>query len=177
MQFSVRTTELPGLWSCTLPRMVSLADRLSLLQLAAPAASVTAVDDSSGEHIARARLDFINTTAVRYAYLDAPDPKGLPLRLYPADTLEQARIFYRSAARVQRTLALRDHGGQLAPIFHFGFMSRGLCWSRSSLATDDYARYWVERIDETRAINRDEWPRWVLGRPISAQHAAKRSAD
>jgi hypothetical protein len=136
---------------------VELDERLSWLGRVAPALAVQAVDEALVGHSARARLAFDRTRAVKFAYLDDPEPDGLPLRLYPADTLEQARVFYASPARVQRTLDLRRRGWRAEPNFHFGYRERGLCWSRSALPADDYVAYWVERIGQTTAISRDDW--------------------
>jgi hypothetical protein len=146
--------------------VVELDERLAWLRRAAPALAVQAVDEALVGHSGRARLALERTTAVKYAYLDAPERAGLPLRLYPADTLGQARVFYASPARVQRTLALRGRGWRVVTNFHFGYRERGLCWSRSALPVDDYADYWVARIGRTTAISRDEW-RDELDRLIS----------
>ena len=118
-------------------RYVELDKRLSWLGRTAPALAVQAVDEALVGHSGRARLAFDRTSAVKFAYLDAAEPDGLPLRLYPADTLEQARVFYSSPARVQRTLGLRRRGWRVEPNFHFGYRERGLCWSRSGLTADD----------------------------------------
>jgi hypothetical protein len=108
--------------------LVTLHDRLASLRLAAKDLDVRPVDEAPRGRADRARLAFNGTTAVKFAYLDAPEQRGLPLRLYPADTLEQARVFYASPARVQRTLALGRRGWELEPKFHFGYRERGLCW-------------------------------------------------
>ena len=94
---------------------------------------------------------------MKFAYLDEVDAAGLPLHLYPADTLEQARVFYRDPGRVERMLALRGSGWQIEPNFHWGYWARGLCWTTSSLTTDEYASYWIERIGDTRELRHDEW--------------------
>jgi hypothetical protein len=133
----------------------ALEKRLALLERAVPGGEIESVTDQGGHD--RVRLSFQGTQTVKFAYLDSPDAGGLPLHLYPGDTLEQARVLFASPARVQSTLALRGRGWAVEPHFHWGFMTRGFCWTRSSLSTDDYARYWVERIDETAAIERADW--------------------
>lgn len=138
---------------------MTLDDRLASLRLAAPRLEVRPVDEALRERPDRARLSFNGTTSVKFAYLDAPERRGVPLRLYPADTLEQARVFYGSPAHVRQTLALRQRGWELEPKFHFGYRERGLCWSRSSLSVDEYAAYWTRRIDQTGAIGRGDWER------------------
>jgi hypothetical protein len=143
--------------------VLTLLGRLSLLERAAPGAEIVGIHDQGASD--RARLALVGTKVVRFAYLDSVEADGLPLRLYPADTLEQARVFYTSPARVQRTLALRRRGWTLEPNFHWGFMERGFCWTSSSLSTEDYVQYWVDRIDGAGAVPRDEWER-ELGRLI-----------
>lgn len=135
--------------------LAALAQRVRWLQLVAPAALVRAESDR-GFHD-RAQLVLEDTSSVKFAYLDAAEECGLPLRIYPADTLEQARVFYRDPGRVEKTLAIRDSGWEIRPNFHWGFRERGLCWTQSSLTTDEYATYWVDRIDDTREVRRDEW--------------------
>jgi hypothetical protein len=138
---------------------VTLDERLASLRLAAPSLEVRPVDEALRERPDRARLAFNGTTTVKFAYLDAPEQRGLPLRLYPADTLQQARVFYGSPACVRQTLALSRRGWELEPKFHFGYRERGLCWSGSSLPVDDYVAYWTKRIDQTGAIGRGDWKR------------------
>jgi hypothetical protein len=137
--------------------VLTLQTRLGLLERAVPGGEIVAIDDQGSQD--RARLAFRGTSAVRFAYLDSADADGLTLRMYPADTLEQARVFFTSPARVQRTLALREHGWTLDPHFHWGFITRGFCWTRSSVSTEDYARYWVDRIEEIGAVDREDWER------------------
>jgi hypothetical protein len=135
--------------------LLTLERRLALLERAVPGGAIESVADQGGTD--RVRLELQGTESVKFAYLDSPDAGGLPLHLYPGDTLEQARVLFSSPTRVQRTLALRERGWAVEPHFHWGFMTRGFCWTRSSLSTEDYARYWVERIDDTVAIERADW--------------------
>lgn len=79
------------------------------------------------------------------------------LRMYPADTLGQARAFYRDAASVRAVLALRSEGWTIKPNFHWGFMATGYAWSRGPLGVDDYCSYWLDRIEATRELPRPEW--------------------
>src|SRR5262245_58839722 len=135
--------------------MLTLRARLGLLERAVPGGEVAGIDDQGGPD--RARLLFRGTRTVKFAYLDSVEGDGLPLRLYAGDTLEQAKALFESEARVQHMLALRGRGWVVEPHFHWGFTQRGFCWTRSSLSADEYARYWVDRIDRTGAIKRDEW--------------------
>ena len=81
-----------------------------LLRLAAPGGTVDVIHERSGG--TRARLDLGSTTSVKQAYLDADLPNELPLRLYPADTLEQARVFYHDLARVRAFSRCGTKGGR-----------------------------------------------------------------
>jgi hypothetical protein len=113
----------------------------------------------------RARLQLAGTKTVKYAHLD-PDPGAqLSLRLNPGDTLTQAKRLYRQPARVAGLLNLRASGWHIRPNFHFGFISRGLTWTRSRLDVDSYVNYWMERIETVGVIRREEWDK-ELGRLI-----------
>jgi hypothetical protein len=81
------------------------------------------------------------------------------LQLYPADTLTQARVRYRDAARVKRLLALRKRGEELRPDFHFGFVTRGFTNTQSRLDAGNYAAYWIARIDQLTPFGREDWER------------------
>jgi hypothetical protein len=95
----------------------------------------------------------------------APGPR-ITLDLYPGDTLEQARELYGDRSRVEHLLALRERGWRLEPNFHFGFMTKGLTWTRSSLSADEYTDYWVKRIDGLGAFPPEDWEQ-ELGRLIA----------
>jgi hypothetical protein len=125
-----------------------------LLRQAAPIGQVDVVNERFG---VRARLDFIDTVTVKCAYLDVDLPGELPLRLYPGDTLEQARTLYADKDRCERLLALRERGWEIEPSFHFGFMTRGLTWTRSRLTADEYVGYWEDRIESATAVPREDW--------------------
>jgi len=73
-----------------------------------------------GRYGARARVDVGQGRNLRYAYLAPSSDERIELRLYPADTLEQARQFYAEPSRVERVLALRARGWRVDPNFHFG---------------------------------------------------------
>jgi len=125
-----------------------------LLREVAPGAEVDVVRGRFGT---RARLELQGPVTVKYAYLDTDSAHEAPLRLYPGDTLEQARLLYADRGRCERMLALRERGWEVEPNFHFGFMTRGLTWTRSKLTADEYVEYWVDRIDSTTPITRDKW--------------------
>lgn len=128
---------------------------VELLAAAAPGLPVTErTDPWHGTH---ARVDLTGARSVQFAYLFPTTAARLALALYPADTLGQARVLYRDPSRVERLLALRGDGWRVEPNFHFGFIEKGLTWSRSSASTDAYAQYWMERIGTLRAFRRDDW--------------------
>jgi hypothetical protein len=121
-------------------------------------APVAQVDVVKGRRLGmRARLELEDAVTVKYAYLDTDLPGEIPLRLYPGDTLEQARILYADRDRCTRMLALRERGWEVEPNFHFGFMTRGLTWTRSKLTADEYVDYWIDRIEATTAMPRADW--------------------
>jgi hypothetical protein len=79
------------------------------------------------------------------------------LRLCPADTLTQARIFYKKANTPERILALRSRGRSVEKSFHFGFMQKGVAWTNGKASVADYMRYWQENIDKTGKVDRAAW--------------------
>ncbi len=83
--------------------------------------------------------------------------KDVCLRMYPADTLGQARVFYEDAASVAAVLGLRAEGWDITPNFHWGFTAAGYAWSKSPLSVDDYSSYWLRGIATTREVTRGEW--------------------
>ena len=133
-----------------------LGDRcLELLSAAAPGLPVTERRDPW--HGAHARAELPKARSVRVAYLFPGSGARLSLALYPADTLEQARVLYADPLRVQRVLELRDQAWHIEPNFHFGSYAKGLTWTRSQLNVDSYAKYWIDRIGSLGAFRRDDW--------------------
>jgi hypothetical protein len=99
-------------------------------------------------------------TSVKLARLEYDSKKRLvTLCMWPADTLEQARSFYTPEA-VERLLTLQNEGWSVSPNFHFGFMASGCCWTNSTMSVAEYMRYWLERIDEVRQIERRNWDQY-----------------
>lgn len=86
-----------------------------------------------------------------------PDSKLVSLKMYPADTLGQARAFYRDPESVKAVLDLRADGWQVRPNFHWGFAARGYAWCTSPLAVEGYCEYWIKEIQGTREVARLEW--------------------
>jgi hypothetical protein len=50
-------------------------------------------------------------------------------------------------------------GSSSWPGFHFGLMARGMTWTTSLQSTDAYAAYWIQRIETTSPIPREDWDR------------------
>jgi hypothetical protein len=97
-------------------------------------------------------------TAVSTAYLTyADDHRDVRLKMYPADTLEQAREFYRRPNIVQRILTLEREGWRVAPNFHFGYVTTGLCWTTVTRPLAEYMSYWQNNIENTEQIRRPDW--------------------
>lgn len=129
---------------------------LKLLQEAAPGRDVGyGKPGKTGHRAARAR--FLGSRIVKYAYL-RPSPGGtLTFAAHPGDTLDQARQLYASPTTVSSILSLQRSGWAVRPNFHFGYMTKGLCWSTTGLSVEEYATYWTERIEVTRVIRRPDW--------------------
>ena len=127
-----------------------------LLRKAAPGHSVEErIDPWHGEH---ARAYLTDARCVQFVYLFERDDATC-LALYPADTLGQARVFYGDDARVRNVLRLTDHGWDVMPNFHFGFMEKGLTWATAEPPLRDYTDYWRGRISSLGKLGRDDWPR------------------
>jgi len=103
--------------------------------------------------------DIGGTPKIFMAWLGlSSDASAVSLKLYPADTLGQARAFYADPASVRDVLALRSDGWNMQPNFHWGFMSGGYAWSASPLELEPYCQYWIDHIATTRELERPEWP-------------------
>ena len=87
----------------------------------------------------------------------ASDHTNVSLKMYPGDTLGQARAFYSDPSSVAAVLALRSEGWHVEPNFHWGFMQGGYGWVKSPLDVDKYCAYWVDHIAETREVARPDW--------------------
>jgi hypothetical protein len=92
-----------------------------------------------------------------YLYV-VPDEPEVELSVYPADTLEQARAFYRQADVLASVRRLRSAGQWRAtPNFHFGHFQRGYCWTCNERDLEEYLALWVRRIPTERAVPRVDW--------------------
>ncbi len=102
--------------------------------------------------------DIAGTQKILMAWLGfASDNATVSLRMYPADTLGQARAFYGDPASVNSVLALRAEGWRVEPNFHWGFMAPGYAWTKTPLPVEQYCSYWIQGIAETRELARTEW--------------------
>lgn len=90
----------------------------------------------------------------------ADDNSTVSLRMFPADTLGQARAFYGDPPSVDAVLALRSDGWRVEPNFHWGFMAGGYAWLKTPLAVEEYCAYWVDRIGATRELGRQDWEQY-----------------
>lgn len=106
------------------------------------------------------RLDLGRTKTVQYAYLVPVDGRA-ELRVFPGDTLSQARVLYADAGRIATLLRLRERGWEIKPGMHFGFAHKGLAWTTATADVDQYTTYWVGRIARTRELERHEWPMFM----------------
>jgi hypothetical protein len=115
------------------------------------------------------RRDISGTGKIAMAYLVySPKESTVCLRIYPGDTLGQARDLYGDPIAVEGVVALRSDGWHVDPNFHWGFMSTGYAWSKTPASVEEYCAFWVNNIGETRELRRPEWEAyWV--RLISAR--------
>lgn len=94
--------------------------------------------------------------AVTSAYLIYEDQK-VQLQMYPADTLQQARVVYRRPDLVRQMRMLESEGWSASPNFHFGFMAKGLCYTKTTIPITEYLSYWQANISDTMQVNRADW--------------------
>jgi hypothetical protein len=107
--------------------------------------------------------DLAGTPKIFMAWLGlASDKSAVCLRMYPAETLGQARAFYGDPSAVDAVLALQSGGWRVEPNFHWGFMAAGYAWMKTRLPVEEYCAYWVREIGETRELTRSDWePCWA----------------
>jgi hypothetical protein len=101
------------------------------------------------------------TSAVKLAALEPdPDKDVVLLRLWPGDTLEQAKALYAEPGRVDQLLSLRKQGWTIGPNFHFGHTAKGFVWTSGDISVEDYVAYWVEAIGSAGQVRREDWNRY-----------------
>jgi hypothetical protein len=106
------------------------------------------------------RIDLVGAKSVQYGYLVPTGGRG-ELRVFPADTLTQARVLYADAGRVAALLRLRTRGWKVTPNMHFGYREKGLAWMTATADVELYTTYWLGAISRTRELDRHEWPSFV----------------
>ena len=124
----------------------SVAHYVSALEGAVPGGRAREVPERTlGGTIARAEL---YGETVMYAYLDYQG--STRLRIFPGDTLGQARVLYGEPERVTHVLTL--DGWDVAPNFHLGYRQPGLCWLDSNWDAQRYVDYWMAEIGDAREL-------------------------
>ena len=125
------------------------------------------LERATGKPVAVGRYGPVATTGASTviganAYLRVmTDRPEIELALYPADTLTQAKAFYRhhnAAAGIQELCSLPSWHAR--PNFHFGSFQRGFCWTCNERDIHEYVALWIQRIDREAAVGRAEWDRY-----------------
>ena len=83
--------------------------------------------------------------------------RSVELKMWPADTLQQARFFYKKPEAIERIVMLANDQWDVWPNFHFGFMAAGFCWTTTTLSLAEYVSYWRDNIDSVVQIYRQDW--------------------
>lgn len=113
--------------------------------------------------VAGASLLLEAARAVKLAGLESDGETLVRLRLFPGDTLEQAKILYADSSRVRALLSLRDDGWAIWPNFHFGHLAKGFVWTSGSIGLDEYVKYWLEHIEVAGQVRRKGWKKYFDG--------------
>jgi hypothetical protein len=135
-----------------------------VLALAAPRAEVGVFPTQGGwiESGDWARLTLLKTTSLQFAYLNPLDSEQVVLRVFPGDTLTQARTLYANTTRIDGLLKLRRQGEwEVKPNMHFGFRESGQAWLRPSADVEAYTNYWLAAMPRTGTVKREEWPKFM----------------
>ncbi len=94
--------------------------------------------------------------AVKMAFLELdPSTVSVVLSLYPGDTLFQARVLYARPEAVRGLLMMP--GWTTRSNFHWGHRTSGLCWVKGATDPARYVDYWIERITDTKQLERAQW--------------------
>lgn len=93
---------------------------------------------------------------VDLVFLDLhPDGSRVCLRMYPGDTLSQAKVLYKRAAAARGLLDMP--GWKVRTNYHWGFITTGYCWAHGTITAHDYIEHWIGAIRETSAVPRERW--------------------
>jgi hypothetical protein len=134
------------------------------LSLAAPSSEVGVFATQGGriESGEWARLTLQKTTSVQFAYLSPLDSEQVVLRVFPGDTLTQARTLYADASRIDALRKLkRQREWEVKPNMHFGFRESGQAWLHPTADVEAYTSYWLAAMQRTGAVAREEWPKFM----------------
>lgn len=74
---------------------------------------------------------------------------GIYLRLWPGDTVSQARKFFYNVKK-EEFFGLKEKGWKIWPNMHFAFMRSNLVWSNVKLSVEDYFNYWKENSSKIK---------------------------
>jgi hypothetical protein len=98
------------------------------------------------------------TNKIASAYLNFSSSEStVCLQMFPADTLNQSRALYGDPAAVEAVLALRSYKWSIEPNFHWGYMAKGLAWTKTPCSLEDYCSFWVNEIGTTGELPRSAW--------------------
>ena len=102
------------------------------------------------------RIIFPGDPPCLFAYLGAYENPSkdwaIRLRLYPADTIRQARSFY-SSVNPDALRELQKEGWDVHSNFHLSFMATNLVWTRGKLALDEYIHYWQSQTNKIAQVS------------------------
>lgn len=81
-----------------------------------------------------------------YIWIPRSMPRKLRVNLYPADTVAQARDFFRNVDK-EAFLSLNESDAwRVEPNLHFSFISRHLIWAKTELDTRDYLNFFSNNL-------------------------------
>ena len=132
--------------------------------------------DAQTKHVGQRKFAGTKLKRIHLAFADGM----VQLRMWPGDTLEQAKPLYADADVVRAVLALRERGWKVRPNFHWGYQQggRGHRWPMpGTLSLDEYAAYWIEHAAGTWQQKPDRFDEYVTqleaDRVIDAEHRAQ----
>ena len=118
----------------------------------------TILGEAVGTDVGKAKgaRDLSGSAKIAMAWLVFANDK-VCLRMYPGDTLTQARALYGDRSALNAVLALQSDGWHVKPNFHWGFMATGYAWAETPLQVEKYCDYWADEIGATKELGRPEW--------------------
>ena len=104
-------------------------------------------------------LELSERSTVDRASMKYDEPsQHISLVLCPADTLAQAKAFYKHLKAASAVPMLPNW--KIEPNFHFGYMAKGFVWTTTDVSPEEYIAYWCERIESTGVIPREGWEKF-----------------